>query len=150
MVENNTSVEYNFDENSDCKSYKNADIGDNESVVPDSDPDSSDIEVSSVGSSEVSNDHTDFGDECDDNVPNTINGATVNASANIPNWTTNFTDITIEPFTQDGGPSFSMAKALGYFNLLFKPEIFSDIRNHYKQLCHLETRRNWRNRNNSD
>ena len=60
MAENNTSVEYNLDENSDSEGYKNEDKGDNESIVPDSDPDSSDIEVSSVGSSEVSSDHTDF------------------------------------------------------------------------------------------
>ena len=30
MDENNTSVEYNLDENSDCESYMNEDIGDNE------------------------------------------------------------------------------------------------------------------------
>ena len=46
MAENNTSVEYNLDENSDSEGYKNKDIVDNESIVPDSDPDSSDIEVS--------------------------------------------------------------------------------------------------------
>ena len=73
MAANNTSVEYNLDENSDCEGYKNEDIGDNESTVPDSDPDTSDIEVSSVGSSEVSSNHTDFGDELDDNGPNTVN-----------------------------------------------------------------------------
>ena len=39
-----------------------------------------------------------LGDELDDNAPNTLNDA-VTANANIPNWTTNFTDITIEPFT---------------------------------------------------
>ena len=60
--------------------------------------------MSSLGSGEVSNDHTDFGDELDYNGPNTVNDATVTAKANIPNWTTNFTDITIEPFTQDSGP----------------------------------------------
>ena len=32
---------------------------------------------------------------------------TVTANADIPIWTTNFTDITIEPFTQDSGPYFS-------------------------------------------
>ena len=74
-----------------------------------------------------------FGDELDDNGPNTVNDATVTVNANIPNWTTNFTDKKIEPFTQDSGPclpeSFdvSVAMALDYFNLLFKPEIFSDI-----------------------
>ena len=54
-------MEYNLNENSDCEGYKNEDIGDNESVIPDSDPDSSDIEVLSLASSEVSSDHTDFG-----------------------------------------------------------------------------------------
>ena len=83
---------------SDSEDYKNEDIGD-ESIGPDSDPDSSDIEDSSARSSEVSSDHTDFGDEWDDNGPNTINDATVTANANIPNWTTNFTDITTVPFT---------------------------------------------------
>ena len=67
MAENNTSLEYNLDENSDSESYKNEDKGDNESVVPDSYPDSSDIEVSSVGYSEVSSDDICFGDELDDN-----------------------------------------------------------------------------------
>ena len=67
MAENNTSVEYNLNENSDSEGYKNEDIGDNESIVIDSDPYSSDIEVLSVGSSEVSSDHTDFQDELDDN-----------------------------------------------------------------------------------
>ena len=103
MAENDTNVEYNLDENSDSKGYKNEGIGDNESIVPDSDPTSLDIEVLSVGSSEVSSDHTDFGDELDDNGPSTVNDATVTANANIPNWTTSFTDITIEPFTQDSG-----------------------------------------------
>ena len=62
-MRDNTSVEYNLDENSDSEGYKNEDIGDNESIIPDSDPDSSDIEVSSVGCSEVSSDHTNIGDE---------------------------------------------------------------------------------------
>ena len=73
--------------------------------------------------------------------------ATVTANANIPIWTTNFTDITIEPFTQDSGPSLpenfdvSVATTLDYFYLLFKPEIFSDIKDHTNN-CHLQTRRN--------
>ena len=33
MAENNTSVEYNLDENSDIKGYKNEDIGDIESII---------------------------------------------------------------------------------------------------------------------
>ena len=76
-----------------------------------------------MGSSEVSCDHTDFGDELDDNGPTTINDATVTANANIPYCTTNFTDIANEPFTQDSGPSLpenfdvSVATTLDYFNL---------------------------------
>ena len=97
MAKENTSVEYNLYENFDSEGYKNDDIGDTESIVPDSDQDFSAIEVLSVGSSEVTSDHIDFRDELDDNGPNTVNDATVNANANIPNWTTNFTDITIEP-----------------------------------------------------
>ena len=78
--------------------------------------------------------HTDFGDELDHNGPNTVHDATVTANANILNWTTNFNDITIELFTQDSGPCLpenfdvSVATALDHFNLLFKPEIFSDIK----------------------
>ena len=108
----------------------------NDSVVPDSDPNSSDIDILWVGSSEVSSDHTDFGNEWDDNGPNTVNDATVMANANIPNWTTNFTEITIEPFTKDSSPSLpqnfdlSVATALDYYNLLLKPEIFSNIKDH--------------------
>ena len=134
MAENNTSVEYNLYENFDSEGYTNEDTRDNESIIQDLDPDSSDIEVSSVGSSEVSRDHTNFGDELDDNGPNNVNDATVTANANIPNWTTNFTDITIEPFTQDSGTCLpenidvSVATALDYFSLLFKPEIFSNIK----------------------
>ena len=125
MAENNTSVEYNLNENCDFEGYKNEDVGDNESIEPDSDPDSSDFEVSSVESSEISSDHIDFGDEWGDG-PNTIN-ATVTVNAIIANWTTNFTDITIELFTWDSGPSLpenfdvSMAIPLEYFSLLFKP-----------------------------
>ena len=80
MAENNTSVEYNLNENYDSEGYKNEDIEDNVSIVPDSDPDSSDIEVSSVGSSEVSSDHTDLGDERGDNG---VNDVTVTANATL-------------------------------------------------------------------
>ena len=95
-------------------------------MVPDSDPDSSDIEVLPVGSCDISSHHTDFGD---DNGPNTDNDATVTANANNPKCTTNFTDIAIAPFTQNSGPCLpenfdvSVATTLDYFNLLFKPEI---------------------------
>ena len=63
MAKWNFSVEYYLDENSVSDGYKNEDIGDIESIVLDSDSDSSVIEVSSVGPREISNDHTDFGDE---------------------------------------------------------------------------------------
>ena len=53
-----------------------------------------------VGSSDVSSDHTAFEDQQDNNGPIIVNDATVPTKANIPNWTTNFTDI-IELFTQD-------------------------------------------------
>ena len=156
VAENNTSMEYNIDENSDSEGYKKQDIGDNESIVPDSEPSFSDIEVLSVGSGGVSSDHTDLGVEWDDNGPNTVNDDTVTANANIPNWTTNFTDITIEPFTQDSGPTLSenfdvsVAIALDYFNLLFKPEIFSDIKDHTNNYVIFKQEEIWRNRNNPD
>ena len=130
MVENNTSVEYNLDENSDSEGYRNEDKGDNESIVPDSDPNSLDIEVLSVGSSEVSSDHTDF----------EVNWMTMDLTLlmmllSLPMQTllTSLTSL-IESFTQDSGPCLpkyfhiSVATALDYFNLLFKPEIFSDIK----------------------
>ena len=70
------------------------------------------------------------------------------ANANIPNCTTNFTDIKIEVFTQDSGPclpeSFdvSVATAWDYFNLLFKPELFSDIKDCTNNYAIFKTRRN--------
>ena len=57
MAENNTSAKYNLDENSNFEGFNN----EIESIVPHSDPDSSDIEGLSVGYSEVSGDHTDLG-----------------------------------------------------------------------------------------
>ena len=48
----------------------------------------------------------------------------------------NFNDIILQPFTEDSGPSLhenfdaSVATALDCFNLLFKPELFSDTRDH--------------------
>ena len=43
-----------------------------------------------------------------------------------------------------------MATALDYFNLLFKPEIFSDIREHTNNYAIFKQEEIWRNRNNSD
>ena len=79
-----------------------------------------------MGSSEVFIDHTDFGDELDDNGANTDNDVTVAANGNIHNWTTNFTDITIEPFTLDSGACLpenfdvSVPTALDYFIPIIK------------------------------
>ena len=64
MAENNTSAEYNPDENSH---FGNEDIEDSESIGPDSNLDSSDIHIYLVGSSDVYSNHTYFRDEQDDN-----------------------------------------------------------------------------------
>ena len=99
----------------------------------------------------MSSDHTYFRDELDGNGLNTINDATVTAKANISNLTTNFTNITIEPFTQDSVPCLpknfyvSVAKTLDYFNLLFKQEIFSNMKgktNNYAIFKQEEIQRN--------
>ena len=48
---------------------------------------------------------------------------------------------TIEPFTQDSSPflpenvDVTVATALDFFNLLFKSEIFSDIKDHTYNYC---------------
>ena len=66
------------------------------------------------------------------------------------------TGITIEPFTQDCGPCLpenfdvSVATALGYFNLLFKPEIFNNIKDHINNYAIFKKEEIWRNRNNPD
>ena len=132
MAESNTSVEYTPDENSDSEGYKSKDVGDNESIVPDSDIEDSSYQL--WGWMEWPN--------------------TVTANVNIPNSTTNFTDIVIEPFTQDSGPSLpenldvSVATALDFFNLLFKPEIFSDIKEHTNNYAIFKQEEIHRNRNN--
>ena len=43
-----------------------------------------------------------------------------------------------------------MATALDYFNLLFKPEIFSDIKDHTNNYAICKQEEIWRNRNNPD
>ena len=53
--------------------------------MPDSDPNSSDIKVSLVESSEVSRNHTDFGNELGDDGPTSVKYSTVTANTNIPN-----------------------------------------------------------------
>ena len=104
MAENNISAEYNPNENSDSEGYNNEGIRNNVSIMSDSDPDSLDIEVSLVGSRDISSNNTDFGDEWYDNGPKITNNASVTANIDIPNWTTNFTDINIKPFTQGSHP----------------------------------------------
>ena len=97
--------------------------------VPDSDPDS-DITVSSVDTDDLS----DFGEEegADGNDIN-LNGENGEVQ---PEWSQNFRDIQIDDFTNDFGPvlpdTFDVATAtpIDYFNLLFKPEIFNQIRDH--------------------
>ena len=79
---------------SDLEGFPEEDLADNISAVPDSDPDSSDIEVSSLVSSDIS----DYVESEDENAEN--------LSANGPNltWTTNFGDVKVDPFEQDSGP----------------------------------------------
>ena len=89
-----------------------------------------------MGSSEVFIDHTDFWNGQDDNGPNIVNDATGTTNANILYWIANITNIRIELFTQNSSHSIpekfdvSVATALHYYILLFKPETFTDIRKH--------------------
>ena len=95
-----------------------------------------------------------IGDEQHKNGSNIVNDATVTANANIPTQTTNFTDITLEPLPQDSGSSLpesvdvSMATTLDFFNILFKPEIFSDIRDYMNRYVIFKHDEILRNRNN--
>ena len=122
---------------SDFEGFTEEDLAVNISVVPDSDTHSSDIEVSSVGSSDIS----DFGASEDENAEN--------LNANVPNltWTTNFGVVTVDLFEQDNGPNLpenfdvSPATSLNYYEFLFKPEMFRDCDTH-KQLCSLQKRWN--------
>ena len=118
-----------FEENSeisDFEGFTEEDLAVNISVVPDSDPDSSDIEVSSVGSSDIS----DLGESEDEHVEN--------LNVNAPNltWTTNLGDVTVDPFEQDSRPNLpenfdvSAATPLNYFELLFKTKMFREIVTH--------------------
>ena len=107
------SISEENSEISDFEGFTEEDLAVNISIVPDSDPDSSDIEVSSVGSSDIS----DFGESEDENVEN------LNANApNLP-WTTNFGDVTVDSFEEDSGPNLpenfdvSAATPLNYFEL---------------------------------
>ena len=113
-------------ENSDIsylEGFTEEDLADKISVVPDSDPYSSDIEVSSVGSSDIS----DFG-ECEDE-----NAENLNVNSPHSTWKMNFGNVTVDPFEQDSGPKLpenfdvSAATLLNFFELLFKPEMFREI-----------------------
>ena len=99
------------------------------SVVPDSDPDSSDIEVSSVGSSDIS----DIG-EPEDETQNIANN-----DVNVPQeatWTTNFGDVSVDAVEQPSGPDLppgfdtATAPPLYYFELLFQTEIVNHTDNY--------------------
>ena len=116
---------------SDFERFTEEDLADSISAVPDSDPNSSDIEVSSVGSSDIS----DFGESEVENAEN----------MNAPNltMTTNFGDVTAHQFEQDSGPKLpenldvSAATLLNYFGLLLKFKRDCDT---HKQLCSLQKR----------
>ena len=114
---------------SNFEGFTEEDLVENISVVPDSDPDSLDIEVSSVGSSDIS----DLGEPEDE----TLNIA--NNDVNVPHeatWTTDFGDVNADAFEQPSGPNLppgfdtATATPLDYFELLFKTEMFCKIVNH--------------------
>ena len=111
---------------SDFGGFTEQDLETNISVVPDSDPGSSDIEVSSVGSSGIS----DLGETEDENV--NVDADVIEEVA----WTSDFRDVTINPFNQHSGPNLpenfdtATAKPIDYFELLFKTEMFADIVTH--------------------
>ena len=127
--------EENSSDNSDFEGFLAEDLADNISNVPDSDPDLSDIKVSSVESGDISdmgeiedeNDNVDLGEVQDGNEINIGQNST---------WTTNFSDIVVDTFEQVNGsnlpPGFDTATAtpLDFFELLFKPEMFEEIVTH--------------------
>ena len=113
---------------SDFVGFTEEDLVENISVVPDSEPDSSDIEVSSVGSSDIS----DLGDPEDEML--NIANSDVNV-AQEATWTTSFGDVNFDAFEQPSGPNLSpgfdtaTATPLDYFELHFKTEMFGKIVN---------------------
>ena len=98
MAEDQGSIDLNSDENSDFEGFNSDNIGDRKSIVPDSEPGTSDIEVSSVGSSDLSN----LGEEEDENAEIDDGGGFGDVN---PIWTTNFSDINIHPFLEESGPA---------------------------------------------
>ena len=86
--------------------------------VPDSDPDS-DITISSVNSSDL----TDLGE---------TDGENGDGDNVAPEWTSDFGEIEVEPFVQESGPNFDPARwhPIDYFYLLFEPQMFAEIANY--------------------
>ena len=127
--------EENSSDNSDFEGFLAEDLADNISNVPDSDPDLSDIEVSSVESGDISdvgetedeNDNVDLGEVQDGNATDIGQNST---------WTTNFSDIVVDTFEQVSSPNLppgfdtATARPLDFFELLFKPEMFEEIVTH--------------------
>ena len=70
--------------------------------------------------------------------------------------TLKLTDILIECFTQDSSPSLpeifdvSMANLLDYFNVLFQPEIFGDVKDYINKYAIFKQGEIQRKRNNPD
>ena len=122
------------DSNIEFTGFNSEDIVDEiDFYVPDSEPDS-DISVSTVHSSDISN----LGEESGESGNETNDG---NQQAE---WTQNFEGISINAFEQTSGPllpdGFDVATAspLDYFELLFKPRIFNEIKtymNNYALFC---------------
>ena len=96
--------EENSSDNSDFEGFLEEDLVDNVSVVPDSDPGLSDIEVFSVKSGDISdigdiddvNDNDDLGEVQDGNA-NDQDDNTANTAQNLT-WTTNFGDVVVDAF----------------------------------------------------
>ena len=150
MTENNARVEYNLDKNSDSEGYKNEDIGDNESIVPDSDPNSSDIEVSSVGLVKflmiililgmnwMTMDLTPLMMLLSLPMQSFLTGQLTSLKYQFSPLLRILVPINLKT-------DVSLATALDYFNLLFKPEIFSDIEDHTNNYAIFKQEEIWRN-----
>ena len=129
MASFDTSFDVTSDGNSDISDFvgfTEEDLVDNISILQDLDPNYSDIEVSSLGSMDIS----DFGESGD---------GTMNSDVDVPQeivWTDNFRNVALDPFEKNSGPKLlvnfdtSTAKPLDYFELLFKPETFTEIATH--------------------
>ena len=93
MANFDTSFDATSDENSDISDFigfTEEDLVDNISVVQDSDPNYSDVEISSVESMDIS----DFG-ESEDGTMNS------DVDVDVPQeivWTDNFRDVALDPF----------------------------------------------------